>query len=318
MNNSLTHTHKIVHITEAALTGTALDAMHAYLGDTLNRVVERKGLEEHEVISVPLLSLPDVIIFPGETIPLRIHDQRFVDEFSLREVQKLGMLYRDTKDPSMKSDIGIVVSIRKVHVNDDEVVMTAIGRNRFKVLNLPKRSRETSVASIYGTVQILPDYLPIKRSFDTFSNASCPDTLHVQRVKCPYFLSQIALELFLKYQSYNDEDDINDSKHFILLASEDPVSFVYQACSEMPLTNEQSMELLGAPTIVEILHLFIRILQKKRDNDGIFVCSNCNRCLACVEDMATIAGAEGRIGAYVNPHGIVYIRHIYTSCYSYS
>ena len=79
----------------------------------------------------------------------------------------------------------------------------------------------------------------------------------------------------------------------------------------MPFTNEQSMELLEAPTIVEILHLFIRILQKKRDNDGIFVCSNCNRCLACVEDMATIAGAEGRIGAYVNPHGMVYIRHTY-------
>ena len=275
--------------------------MHSYLGYTLNRVVEREILQDNEVIKIPLFSLPDVVIFPGETIPLRIHDRRFIEEFAAREIQKMGLLYRDSKDPSSIFSVGVVVSIRALAVDEDKVIMKAIGRQRFKVLTLPTRNA-TSGASIYGTVQILPEFKkpPSKRKFDAISTCTNPFPAHIERSKCPYFLCKKALNLLIKCLKCD-----NDGENFFRVASENPLIFWYQACQELPLTEKQSIELLTAPTIIEAFHLLIKILEEKVVSNR-FVCSTCYQDLAFTGDLITVAGAPGRIGAYVNPHGVVH------------
>ena len=89
------------------------------------------------------------------------------------------------------------------------------------------------------------------------------------------------------------------------MASENPLIFWYQACQELPLTEKQSIELLTAPTIIEAFHLLIKILEEKVVSNR-FVCSTCYQDLAFTGDLITVAGAPGRIGAYVNPHGVVH------------
>lgn len=74
-------------------------ASHSYLGDR-STVSMRCEYEPGDIFNCPLIFLPNIILFPGETLPLRITDTRMVE-------------YLKTKvaEPSSNSILlGIIVS----------------------------------------------------------------------------------------------------------------------------------------------------------------------------------------------------------------
>ena len=64
-------------LNNASLTVAALPtpATHAYLGEaTTGSTLSRKDLEVGSTVEMPILSLPGVVLFPGESLPLRLHN----------------------------------------------------------------------------------------------------------------------------------------------------------------------------------------------------------------------------------------------------
>ncbi|CAN0398628.1 unnamed protein product, partial [Ectocarpus fasciculatus] len=56
-------------------------ATHAYLGEatTGSSSLTRKDLEEGSTVEIPILALPGVVLFPGESLPLRLHNPAYAD-----------------------------------------------------------------------------------------------------------------------------------------------------------------------------------------------------------------------------------------------
>ncbi|CAN0169108.1 unnamed protein product, partial [Ectocarpus fasciculatus] len=54
-------------------------ATHAYLGEatTGSSSLTRKDLEEGSTVEIPILALPGVVLFPGESLPLRLHNPAY-------------------------------------------------------------------------------------------------------------------------------------------------------------------------------------------------------------------------------------------------
>ena len=53
-------------------------ATHSYLGEaTTGPSLSRKDLEVGSTIDMPILSLPGVVLFPGESLPLRLHNPAY-------------------------------------------------------------------------------------------------------------------------------------------------------------------------------------------------------------------------------------------------
>ncbi|CAM9918512.1 unnamed protein product [Ectocarpus sp. 4 AP-2014] len=58
-----------------------IPATHAYLGEatTGSSSLSRKDLEEGSTVEIPILALPGVVLFPGESLPLRLHNPAYAD-----------------------------------------------------------------------------------------------------------------------------------------------------------------------------------------------------------------------------------------------
>lgn len=53
-------------------------ATHAYLGEaTTGSTLSRDDLEVGSTVEMPILSLPGVVLFPGESLPLRLHNPAY-------------------------------------------------------------------------------------------------------------------------------------------------------------------------------------------------------------------------------------------------
>ncbi len=53
-------------------------ATHAYLGEaTTGTSLTRKDLDVGSTVDMPILSLPGVVLFPGESLPLRLHNPAY-------------------------------------------------------------------------------------------------------------------------------------------------------------------------------------------------------------------------------------------------
>lgn len=52
--------------------------MHSYLGEaTTGSSLSREDLEVGSTVEMPILSLPGVVLFPGESLPLRLHNPAY-------------------------------------------------------------------------------------------------------------------------------------------------------------------------------------------------------------------------------------------------
>jgi Lon protease-like protein len=184
-------------------------ASHSYLGNDLEDVKKRDILSVNSIHDILLLPMRDVILFPGETIPLRIQNSGL-----LLEIRKLFEpridLYGDVHEDihhigivnatrvitgSSTLVIGTTIEIRtKSRENmrrlgtNDEVILTGKGRHRFKVLKV----RRQGVAAL-ATVQILPEIYSCNPRFESLSGGVKPFPLWTGLTTRPQDLVRAAL-----------------------------------------------------------------------------------------------------------------------------
>lgn len=179
---------------------------------------ERIFLEEDTIIQVPILALEGVILFPNETIPLRIRNSHLTSYFRTRFACNqnslganpilLGVVCR-TSHRARTSHCGTIIEALATKFEDDTVVLKANGRCRFKEL-----SRFTD--SVYNVVMInaliLGDNVPsISASAAHLHNRSLaspanPFPLWVR------FISLVIVNIFLIPVYLNQIYDLYDAK----------------------------------------------------------------------------------------------------------
>ena len=175
-----TTTTTTVPIPSTTNNSTANPASHSYLGDAQQRSFIIKDLipgREYELLLYPL---PDVVLFPGETLPLRLQNREFIRKLH-QQIQAsingneevtphIGVIHVIRRGYSGSiCEYGTTIELQYTHNNttldDEELVLTSKGKYRFRLLNI----RNTGLAPT-ARVMILNDGLPTRTPLKTCQN----------------------------------------------------------------------------------------------------------------------------------------------------
>mmetsp|Transcript_22709 Transcript_22709/g.49598 ORF Transcript_22709/g.49598 Transcript_22709/m.49598 type:complete len:484 (+) Transcript_22709:62-1513(+) len=101
-----------------------------------------------------------------------------------------------------------------------------------------------------------------------------------------------------------------------------PSEFSYWLAIHLPLSEQERLQVLFCPTVTERLkwflgHSLFETTESSQDpssqggdndpsNAKMLLCKSCQIPIASARDLFTLGGAEGTVGNYVNPHGVVH------------
>lgn len=131
---------------------------HDYLGDSLEQVNVRHFFDAGDIISIPILELPGIIIFPNETLPLRIRNRNYFalfEDIKNGKTLHIGVVVKGKHKPN-STTVGTVCDVRSWSSMGNEISAVTKGQQRFSVLEF----------SFYGgicvgKVELLSDSAPI-------------------------------------------------------------------------------------------------------------------------------------------------------------
>jgi Lon protease-like protein len=142
---------------------------HSYLGNSLEIVPQRiyDELADCSTYSLILLSFKDIVLFPSETIPLRLSNVSYLNILKVREqspsISQMNFGVLNLSSNRKLAEIGTIASIRLLGTSNNQissltnsshetVPITAIGTKRFR-LHASWYWEDIHI----GTVTILPD-----------------------------------------------------------------------------------------------------------------------------------------------------------------
>ena len=157
-----------------------------------------------DVIEIPLITLRNVVIFPHETLPLRLHIPRSAEYFISRNLRNnngnlIGVI---TVLNSSIAAVGTCAVIKSFGYLED-FVMTVKGRNRFKILSSRNITDEVKV----GRVEIVSEGIPKTSNpyyIDKYTSSLNPAPQWLYLRYCPYNLSREATKLFNSTRRLDD------------------------------------------------------------------------------------------------------------------
>lgn len=154
----------------------SLASLHTYLGevdDTRGRVAL---LDAGTILSLPMLYLQGVVLFPGATLPLRLIQGRLVAavEKALRQVDApctigVVLMYRQTNHRA-NALVGTTAEIRQLgRLDDGSLNVVARGQQRFRLMR-----HWMDVDGVWGDVKIIEEDTPLRTPRDAFGQlAAC-------------------------------------------------------------------------------------------------------------------------------------------------
>jgi len=149
-----------------------LPAQHSYLGNNLRELSGRVLLDDESLVTIPLLSLPGVVLIPGQILPLQLEHPTLIS-MMLNVIDKertFGILPANQK-------IGTTVEIRSYSrgnrdddEDDDSILrIKAEGRQRFKLIESWRQIN----GLLMGKVKILCEMdltHPLKKDLQLINN----------------------------------------------------------------------------------------------------------------------------------------------------
>ena len=156
-------------------------AMHSYLGDNLETIRSRNFLKEGSEYELLIVPLRNIILFPGDILPLRLRNVSYVKALEnltrvpatdyLEEMNRFHLgVVNLTNNRIVAGTVGTTSEIRghrsqEVINNsqltgeqqcEQEMIVTAKGCHRFRLLEEARRVKGVLVAR----VRILPESIP--------------------------------------------------------------------------------------------------------------------------------------------------------------
>lgn len=298
---------------------------HAYLGAL--EAVEHSALSffpEGTAVTLPLVYLPDIVLFPGDDLPLRLlADSLLGDrrELLTSEGSMLAVLPANQNG----DEFGSTVRLERVSVEDHGAAMTGAARQRFR---LRRRVRsQPGAQGLWGVVEILPQDRAPSMPFDTLSWCRDERKRRLQERQSPAYYARSTYELydakvlvrkiqnmllsnmhgewFRKPRAEAGEDDESSLVHYLALPSDrqDPNLFAYWVAGNLPLDTAQRLELLRMNSTVRLLRREIELLQQVEED---IYCSTCGLFLANTRDIFSMTARGAAGGTFVNPGGHVF------------
>ncbi|CAL1275605.1 unnamed protein product [Larinioides sclopetarius] len=315
---------------------TSLPALHSYLGNDLEEVSGRTVLDDDSCQTIPILTLPGVMLIPGQTLPLQLYNPSTIammihiihsdHTFGLINSRFSGRIFTNVVDT-----IGTTVEIRSYREEEGEygvnnLIIKAEGRQRFEVLE----TRTQSDGIIIGKVRILPELQvgdpgecsklsslnkfaipPPNLRSRTSNSFQCNQLLHRSSHKYnKYDFSNYTWFPEFVYKMYDPEVLMNRIKTMIQnwnksmsrdLMPCNPKEFSYWVAANLPLDDRQRLELLRIDEVTHRLRHELKILEEC----SVLTCRDCQSIVANHEDIFSMS-LQGPQGTYVNPNGYVH------------
>jgi len=100
-------------------------------------------------------------------------------------------------------------------------------------------------------------------------------------------------------------DDDSTASSPIRFQVVDPSAFANWIASNMPLSQNDRLDLLELTCVVQQLRFILQKLEDKKQ-ETILRCKHCGTAISQMRHVFSFGGSEGTTGAYVNEHGIVH------------
>ncbi|XP_014770294.1 protein cereblon isoform X1 [Octopus bimaculoides] len=164
----------------------SLPVAHSYLGEDLEEVRGRTIHDDEACISLPIITLPSVILVPGQTIPLHLFQSHTVAMMKnlLDKDKTFGVIttsYSPDDDSSSMASIGTTAEIYSIKDETDNqsgiatVKMKARGRQRFRVIEFHRQTHGILMAKVHILPEkIQSDYLDGARPQSHYKFCCCP------------------------------------------------------------------------------------------------------------------------------------------------
>jgi Lon protease-like protein len=300
---------------------------------------------------ISLFPLQDVVLFPGETLPLRIRGlEAEMFSHTLATEGTLDIVVTLQSSGNYQGRIGVLVRTR-AHERDEaerELRLIAKGMRRVRIRNC-RRLRHASLPVLIGweTDAFLLDDLTHPQPFasDSCRQHACdPFPLWVHSTREAVKLTQRATDLYRSSNLHGEtSDEQYDSVHSspppplspspsppaLSLSSSsssqystnefsfgsslggkiyqrhlDPTRQAFFLSAMLPLPSSQRYDLLCCESTTERLLMLIQHLEMWQK--GWLACRACGHIVTSKQEVFSVPGAEGAVGAYVNPHGCVH------------
>ncbi|XP_034232877.1 protein cereblon isoform X2 [Thrips palmi] len=296
----------------------SLPSQHSYLGTDLTVLYGRTVLDEDDSNWIPLYPQVDVVLVPGQTLPLAIFNASYIQ--MIRQVisgnRTFGTICMLRKTPGSDelshADVGTTAEIYEAHesASHHAIRVKAIGRQRFKILE----TTDHTSGFLTARVRILPEVkLP-----DPLSMMSCP-VLDRFRTKANIGASTKRKHNLRLYDSissiwpawvYDQYDPERLVKQMLEILSchkavspipTDPVALSYWVARSLPIKDSRRLVLLRMNSAIDRLRWEIFTLNKL----SLLCCRQCGQHVAHQQDVFSMS-VEGMQGTYCNVYGYVY------------
>ncbi|KAH3764338.1 protein cereblon [Pelomyxa schiedti] len=282
----------------------SLPATHSYLG-TVEPITGAFCQELCHGLDVvlPIFFFNDVVLFPGQTLPLRLFDKEKVDrmlKIATEGVTKMfGVVYLIETDDGKKSlsRVGTLAQVLSLRSEGGQLVLLAEGKRRFQIQKYWVDSSDWFAQGfILGEcfsqipAQCLHPYANIlrnpKKRTPTYTSWPSwiyhkidPVSLMEQAKKCLATVIQVEPPKLCS-----------------------ALEFSFWLAWNLPVSNETRQELLEAGSVGERIQLELNVLDTA---DTWLCCHNCRQKIAQKQHIFSMS-KTGCIGTYVNPYGVLH------------
>ena len=295
---------------------TSLTGEHLYLEEEhtiLQAVQEEDRQVGWEDISLPrgqgllaLIHIPGVVMFPGESIPLRLlnEDTRALVHILLDTPSDIGpynrwinvqSFLRGTKTfgiiggGSMQQ--GCVVELRSVGADANGEYCITIGCSRFEIVEDPD-PRAAPLTRCRYINDKLPSGIP-KSAFDSHGVQLSSWPRGVWRRFDPFWLSQRLTSAICASGLGLEPPPVVRS---------DPMALSFWVAANLPVDKSSRLLLQKAPTF----HLRCKMLMRMLRDLGELRCNCCGQIVASQSDVFSLSQTGSSCGSFVNPNGYVH------------
>jgi len=308
-----------------------LPGKHTYFGTEVE-VEGRTILEESQVQTVPLISMPGFILMPQQVFPLTVFHPSVIS--LLRRVlstsKTFGVVNLQADSAVWKGLVGTTAEIFE-YGEEDPTDHTSIGfkvkargRQRFKLMS----TRREIDGNLTGTVVMLPEiklenpmYAARLKSCDRFvswnlepitppvSAGSSETEYHVTINHPRQTLDALAPFPAWVYRMYDNQRLVcrlhEELRNCGILNEDvtvprDPEQLSRWIATNIPIQNHQKEFLLGIDSSVQRLRAELSLLSQCRGR--VLACKECSTELAHQSDIFSMS-REGPSGAFINPGG---------------
>jgi len=151
-SNSSQHRHHHRNLNRHISYDKSLPIQHSYLGSNLTELTGRIVLDDDSVTTISLLSLPGVILVPGQVLPMQIQHPSLIA--MIKKIIESNRTFGLTCSSSAnESRLGTTAEIRSFSLEDDNLRMKAEGRQVFLI----QETWRGIDGILMGRVKVLPE-----------------------------------------------------------------------------------------------------------------------------------------------------------------